>query len=139
MPASADHIKAAERNQQAIDYLILGGDAYTPWIITIAFYKALHMIEAVLAEENPPRHSADHSERNDLLKKTKKYEHFWRNYSPVYQASLVARYLSNLGGSKPFESYLTLEDCKNKLLNHRLRQIALTANRLIGNDVFSTK
>ncbi len=138
MPSSAAHIKAAEGNQQAIDYLILGGDAYTPWIVTIAFYKALHMIEAVLAEGNPPCHSVDHSTRNDLLKKTSKYQQLWKNYSPLYQASLVARYLSDLSGSKPMESYLTVDDCKNKILNHRLRQIALSANKLIGKDVFAT-
>lgn len=138
MPTSAAHIKAAEANQQAIDYLLLGGDAYTPWIVTIAFYKALHMIEAVLAEQNPPCHSVDHTARNDLLKKTRKYHQLWIHYSPLYQASLVARYLSALGGSKPMDTYLTVEDCKNKILNHRLRQIALSANKLIGKEVFPT-
>ncbi len=138
MPSSAAHIKAADGNQQAIDYLILGGDAYTAWIVTIAFYKALHMIEAVLAEQNPPCHNVDHGTRNDLLKKTRKYQQLWKHYSPLYQASLVARYLTSLGGSQPIESYLTVDDCKNKILNHRLRQIAMTANNLIGRDVFPT-
>ena len=36
------------------------------------------------------------------------------------------------------ETYLTVEDCKNKILNHRLRQIALSANNLIGKQVFPT-
>lgn len=138
MPTSAAHINAAKRNQQAIDYLMLGGDAYVPWIVTIAFYKALHIIEAVLAEQNPSSHTTDHGTRNDLLKRTKKYHHLWTHYSPLFQASLNARYLSGPAGSNPMDSYLSVDDCKNKILNHRLRQIALSANKLIGKDVFPT-
>ena len=50
MPSKEAHLTAAKRNQATIDYL-LAGDEHLPWVVTVAFYKALHLVEAVFAAD----------------------------------------------------------------------------------------
>ena len=51
MPSSEAHVRAALNNQATIDYLLAGGVVHAPWVVTVAFYKALHVVEAVLARQ----------------------------------------------------------------------------------------
>lgn len=93
MPSKSAHIAAATENQKAIDYLCKEIDSFSPWIVSIAFYKGLHVIEAVFAGEKPEGHADTHGGRHRILKTTNRYQNLWKNYCPLWQASLVARYL----------------------------------------------
>lgn len=94
MPSKEAHVAVAKRNQATLDFL-LGGDDHLPWVVTVAFYKALHIVEAVFAADrhSPMPHTDDHKVRNRLLKTTNRYAQLWRMYRPLWDASLVARYL----------------------------------------------
>src|SRR3990172_8898931 len=95
MPSKDAHLAAARENQDVIDYLCLQVDKFPGWIATVAFYKALHVVEALFAVDGTGSggHTDRHEDRNRLLKKTSRYQHIWKSYRPLYQASLIARYL----------------------------------------------
>ena len=133
LPSSEAHVRAALNNQATIDYLLAGGVVHAPWVVTVAFYKALHVVEAVLARQRPPLHKNEHLSRNLYLKTENRFRNIWTHYSVLFQVSQVARYLSDdAAGGK----YLTEDGIKDRIIGHHLRQLTLSANKLIGEDVF---
>jgi hypothetical protein len=42
---------------------------YPDWLITVAFYVALHQVDSKLASLSPPLHPANHGERNTFVSK----------------------------------------------------------------------
>jgi hypothetical protein len=132
MPSKQAHLAAADHNQAAIDHLRLRIVDLPDWVVVAAFYKALHLVEAVFAHDGI-NHAQDHGQRNEILKKTNRYKNLWRNYSPIWQASLVARYLEHVGpgDSRTFPNYLDAKTVESLVLNHYLRQIERTVQGLI--------
>lgn len=137
MPSKESHIAAAKRNQITLDYLLNGGDEHLPWAVTVAFYKALHVVEAVFAadKQSPVPHADDHKLRNQALKTVKRYQHLWRMYRPLWEASLIARYLrvdGNAATYTDFSQYMSREDVEARVLGHYLAQLEASAARLLG-------
>lgn len=133
MPSKAAHTQAARENQRAIDYLSEKIDEFPQWVTTIAFYKALHIVEAILAAEG--RHCDDHAARNLLLKTTRRFQHIWKHYRPLFNDSLIARYLREDGNSPTYDvfaTYLSPGEVRAQVLGHRLRQIEQSARTLLG-------
>ncbi len=128
MAAEAKHIASANRTQLTISHLLEKRDQNSPWVATTAFYKALHIVEAVFDNDRNIGHSSDHHCRENSLKRTRKYDHIARHYLPLSRASIVARYLL---GDDVFESYLPPEAVVSKLLHHHLRQIEKAAKRFL--------
>jgi hypothetical protein len=63
---------------------------FPEWIATLAFYKAVHVVEAVFRCQG--RHNChDHITRLDTLKRL--YDPLHQHFRPLYSASLIARYL----------------------------------------------
>jgi hypothetical protein len=59
---------------------------YPDWIVTVAFYVALHATDSLLAHDGISRvHS--HDTRNNVLMQTRRYEHIWRHYRPPCMTS----------------------------------------------------
>lgn len=124
----ADHIALANKNHDALVQLARQPERHAEWVATIAFYKAVQVVEAVLASELG-RHSNGHDARLDFLKRTK-FAEIFKAYRPLYSASLVARYL--VDSSRPklenkqsityhtFADYMSPEDVVRKLLKKRL-------------------
>lgn len=137
MPSEEAHLKLASRNQATIDHLLCDVPKFSEWITTIAFYKAVHLVEAVFSRDPNIRHTHDHKTRELQLKKTKKYAHLWKHYRPLWTASLIARYLEDLGGTahSSFSDYLSPEKVQDEILNHRLKQVENSANTLLGKPV----
>ena len=137
MPSKAAHVQAAQENQRAIDHLSEKIDEFPQWVTTIAFYKALHIVEAILAAEG--KHCDDHAARNLLLKSTRRFQHIWKHYRPLFNDSLVARYLREDGNSPTydvFSRYLSPSDVRTQVLGHRLRQIEQSARTLLREPDF---
>jgi len=130
MAAEAEHIASANRIQLTIAHLLEKREQNSPWIATLAFYKALHIVEAVFANDKNIGHSSDHQSRERSLKKTRKYDHLAKHYLPLARASLVARYLP---GHKVFEDYMLPDVVVSQLLRHHLRQIERSAKRFLRN------
>lgn len=107
MPSKQAHIQAAKSNQVTIDYL-LKDDAHLAWAVTVAFYNAMHTVEALLANgQESVEHTDDHKVRNRLLKSDRRYAQVWKMYRPLFEASLVARYLRSDDNGPTYEVFST--------------------------------
>lgn len=127
MPDKMAYLAAAQRDQKVIDYLLGGPADFSEWITTIAFYKALHLVEALFAHDGK-WHKKSHVSRESLLKATTRYSHIYEHYRPLWNASMVARYLL---GESIFSNYLSPEKVRSELLNHRLTKIEKSVFKLI--------
>lgn len=125
MPNEKSHLALANHNQDLLDQLVPKVEEFPDWVATVAFYKALHVVEAVLACGNPAQHGVDHPKRERTLKSNHKYKNIYQNYRPLYAASLVARYMKD--DQTDFTSYLSPAEVINKLLRHRLHQLERSA------------
>lgn len=95
------------------------------WIVTVAFYTALHAVDALLAADKV-RAITSHDARNDVLYRTHRYKNINRAYQPLYGLSRTVRYLADPAKWVPskdiethvFRSYLyRIERSVCKLLN----------------------
>jgi hypothetical protein len=141
MPSSSAHIAAAHRNQKTIDYLCRGDDVVSPWIATVAFYKALHIVEALFDRDPncPIDHTDDHSSRNHRLKTTQRYSSLWKHYRALYEASMIARYLQEDPAAQTFDvfsKYMPPAKVKTHILGHHLHQVQETVGRLLKDPNF---
>lgn len=134
MPSEASHLAIANRNQTVLDYLLQKPDGCAEWIVTVAFYKALHLVEAIFARDPKIRHGLNHETRDRFLKTERRYSHIWKHYRPLWAASIVARYLEGDSGSSytSFSEYLSTDEIKMQLLDHRLRQIEQSVHKLLS-------
>ena len=125
MPNERSHLSLANHNQDLLDKLILDIERFPDWAATVAFYKALHVVEAAFACENPVRHGSDHLARERILKNDRRYEVIYRHYRPLYAASMVARYMED--NQTSFTNYMSAHDVIAKLLKHRLHEVEKSA------------
>jgi len=63
----ADHISLANKNHAALTLLLSDHEQHPEWIATIAFYEAVHVVEAVFHHQSK-HDSRNHDERRDRLK-----------------------------------------------------------------------
>jgi len=133
MPTKDSHLAAAAHNHCVMDYLRAKLDQFPGWLVVVAFYKAVHLVEAVFAADGAG-HMHDHQTRNRVLKTTPRYKQLWKNYSPLWQASLVARYMEDGDGVEipSFAEYMPPETVENLVLKHYLHQVEQSVDKLIG-------
>lgn len=131
MPKENDHLVLAQHNQEAIDFLLTGGDRFPDWIATVAFYKALHLIDALLDREYG-LDGIDHGNRRHILKQNRRYRVIYEHYKAMEEASTIARYLAAPGGSayRTFADYCSPEKVREHLLKHRLAGIEKSIENL---------
>ena len=133
MPSEEDHINLAVANQVTLEFLMTEHGTHYPWVATVAFYKAVHISEAVFSRNVPPVHFSGHSDRNEELKT--KYPNLWKQFRPLWAASLIARYLedSNQGRApyKTFRDYMTPEKVETELIDNRLQALVIEAKPLL--------
>lgn len=131
MSSADDHIRQASHNQRILEFLLCHDPLPYDWITTVAFYKGVHLVEA-LFDADMSKHSGSHGERSVELKSQKRYEKIYQHYGPLYRAGRVARYLGI--GTKTYSGYAAYKAPKqviNELLNHNLRQIEKSVIRLL--------
>ncbi|HQU44369.1 MAG TPA: hypothetical protein PK867_16230, partial [Pirellulales bacterium] len=69
------------------------------------------------------------------LKTTNRDAQLWRLYRPLWEASLVARYLrvdDNAPTYDDFSQYMNRADIEQRVLGHYLAQIEASAAKLLG-------
>ncbi len=86
MGTKTDHKEKAEHNQKFLD--CIDPIKYADWVVTVGFYKALHLVEMIFAQKG--KHSDNHRDRHDTLKRS--FQDIWREYRPLYTLSRRARY-----------------------------------------------
>jgi hypothetical protein len=87
MATEADHARQATHNQAFLDSI--DRSLFPDWVITAAFYKAVHLAEGLLVRKG--QRSGSHLQRNGTLKR--KFPSVWREYRPLYNQSRAVRYL----------------------------------------------
>lgn len=122
MSCELDHIALANKNHCAMMCLHEDKDSHPEWVATIAFYKAVHIIQAVLSNARKSRH--DHKSRHAVLKSN--YPEIWKHYRPLWAASTIARYLYDNDSKTPYTSFS--DHCPSdkvfpRLVRKRLRSV----------------
>ena len=84
-----------------------------------------------MAHEN--QHFDNHFSRNSYLKTTNRFRNIWRNYKPLYDNSLKARYLmaTNQSAESLIETSLGQTGVQDKIMNHYLRQVEKSVSKII--------
>jgi hypothetical protein len=68
---------------------------YPDWQVTVAFYAALHSIDALLAFDKVIDRVINHDTRNAVLMHTNKYAFLNKKYQPLYSLARTVRYLAD--------------------------------------------
>ena len=122
-----------QKNQAALQEL-LGTGRHPEWVATIAFYKAVHLVEAVLACDRS--HSNSHKDRADRIKRNRHLNSIFSSYRMLMTASMVARYLSDNDGKddacyEQFEDFIPLKEVETQLVNRYLAHIENVVQKVL--------
>lgn len=113
MPTAEAHIDKQNRTQLALSDLqqSQNNPQHGGWIVTLAFYKALHAVDSYFAKQRiaPEVHQKGHGRRQQQVQNHLGSIH--REYSALYTASIQARY----------EEYTHEPQEVTRLVNHALR------------------
>ena len=125
MASHSTHLNQWKHNRS---FLPLIPSDYPDWLVTVVFYTALHVIDAVLAADKVTRiHS--HETRNDVLQRTNRYSKIYKLYHPLYQLARTVRYLAN-----PAE-WIKYTDVDDKVIQAYLYPIEKSAETLLKADL----
>ncbi len=102
MPRFESHLLQAQRNLKFLEVSASCFDIvseYLEWYMTVKFYTALHLVDAVFAKSGI--HPPDHKGRNDGIFKFKKQfsTECARRFVDLYNLSIKARYLQDEGAT----------------------------------------
>jgi hypothetical protein len=87
MATESEHRQQAEQNGAFL--ATIDQERFPEWVVTVAFYKAVHLIEMVFAHDSR-KPGGSHGRRNQVLKRH--YPDIWKQYRPLYTFSRMARY-----------------------------------------------
>lgn len=132
MASEADHISLANRNHEFLVGLLQEGK-FPDWAATVAFYKAVHVVEAVFAADLK-RDSTSHTDREDTLK-INKYKKIFKDYTHLLTASRIARYLESRNDGK-FNQFSDFMDAQavNRLVAQRLYGVEQNSLRFLTDN-----
>jgi len=94
MASPEAHIAKAKHNIKTIT--LLSQDlTQKDWIVTVAFYTALHIVDTVLfyTQEGFQKHGQSHDKREETIKNDQRLDKIWDCYRPLLNHSIIARYL----------------------------------------------
>jgi inorganic triphosphatase YgiF len=107
MASESNHLRKAEKNQAFLDTI---SDEFPDWLAIVAFYKAVHLVEAIFARRGSPSH--DHRDRNMKLKRA--HPEIWKHFGPLYKASKWLRYT---------DQTIDASEVREELIGKRLKTI----------------
>ena len=119
MPTRQQHIKKYEENKLLLGTKLSVENAeFYNWIVTVAFYAALHLVEARLADDNID--SSDHTARNNNVERFNYFQPIRAKYKVLYDRSRVARYDATFMNEKKARFALScLETIEHELHNKK--------------------
>ena len=131
MPNEKNRLKLADKNKLVVEFLCQKMDQFSDWVTCVAFYRALHLVEALLARDK--KHGRDHGTRKDILAQTPRYQKIYKHYRRLYAASIIARYLQDGDGVsyESFSEFMSLEQVTQEILGHHLKQIEQSVEKLL--------
>jgi hypothetical protein len=93
MPRSNDHLRQAEHNQDLLRSLDLETFPFRDWVATIAFYAALHYVQAWFAAQGRGMQFTTHERRNREMNNIAEFRPIvWPSYRTLADQSHLARY-----------------------------------------------
>ena len=125
MASSSNHIALANKNQLALNTLVQDASRHPEWVATIAFYKAIHVIEAACRNLGL-KHPYNHKSRLELLRVKNELKPIYRHFKALYVASCIARYLHDHDSKTDFSSfvdYISASDVHRDLVQNRLKNV----------------
>jgi hypothetical protein len=102
MPSRTRHIEQAKSNSRFLSAFDLAKTQHPDWAITVAFYTAVHLVEAVFASRSPAVHFYKHEDRNSEVSSA--LPDISDSYMAMYLAGRRARYFCQ--DVKPVEAQL---------------------------------
>jgi hypothetical protein len=91
MPTEQIHLAQASHNKDLIVYLTAANPGFPDWVITVAFYSAIHLLEAFLAKQLG-YHSKSHVTRDSALSKFSQLKPIYVDYSELKNTCWASRY-----------------------------------------------
>lgn len=91
MPAARDHQAQAQHNRQLLAHLCIGACTHPDWATTVAFYTAVHLLEAYFDRKQKP-HSKTHAQRYFTLTSMPELSPVNRSYQELKDLGRVSRY-----------------------------------------------
>ena len=133
MPSRNEHLAVVRDNLECLKRVCCDEYQSPAWATTVIFYSGLHVVNCVF-EGLGHLHETDHKGRNAKLKRDNRFRKIWRHYKPLWQDSLVARYLSSdeAGTVSSFGDYMSASKVVEVHLNHNFKQILASAEKLLG-------
>lgn len=136
MAAESDHIALANRNHQTLLYLLACPADHPEWITTVAFYKAVHIVEAVFVTQMGAN-CRGHEDRLNKLQRRPSFAPIYMEFRPLWGASSVARYLYDRDTNtayKCFTDFMPATKVSEKIVLGRLRKIEQACVSLISEE-----
>jgi hypothetical protein len=135
MPSEVAHVALANRLQGSLDSLLLDVKTHVEIIAVTAFYKSVHVVEAVFARDPAIRHTREHKARLRMIASTRRYSQLYKPFNALWSASLVARYLEDQGsgrGFTQFSEFLPPDAIRRELLDRYLLTFENLAVQLLS-------
>ncbi len=143
MPDERTHVAAAVHNQEVLDHL-LREDSCCDWAAVVAFYKALHVVEAVFWRNHDGFHASSHGSRERLLKRNRRrYGEIYKRYAKLSRLSMIARYLESRTGPGPdkekkayssFTQVMTAEEVRDIVVGAWLKELVERAKQFLSRE-----
>ena len=122
MATPANHLDQWRHNRRLVAQI---PRAFPDWIVTVTFYAALHIVDALLASDTV-RGITSHDARNRVLQTTNRYNFIWLRYGQLYMLSRTVRYLA-----EPTK-WVSVEDIQSKVFPRYLYPIEQSVEKLLG-------
>ena len=94
MPTTQEHVEKQNSIRITLSYLQQSQNRsqHADWIVTLAFYKALHAVDSYFAKKGIDRrgHDKSHPERDKQVQNH--LSNIYGKYFALYNASIMARY-----------------------------------------------
>lgn len=124
MAEFSDHLEQWRHNRS---FLSVIPPQYPDWIVTVAFYTAVHAVDSLLARDRQTVTS--HEARNDILIRTNRYQKIRTHCLQLYDLSRTVRYLAK--PAKWVPTHLIME----KVIRELLYPIENSVQKLIEGEL----
>lgn len=124
MPSPDDHIRQWTHNRA---FLVTIEPGFRDWVVTAAFYTALHAVDTLLAFDKVTVTS--HEGRNRTLAEVNRYEKVHDAYDPLYKLARTVRYLADPG------KWIPSEQVQKQVIERYLYPIERSVQKLIARDL----
>ncbi|MDB5056178.1 MAG: hypothetical protein JWM44_4228 [Bacilli bacterium] len=91
MPTLDEHVKQFQKNISVVETLESLDNPPNDWIVVIAFYAALHLVEKKMLADHNQKFSR-HSQRNKLIATQRTLEDISAEYDSLFMESCKYRY-----------------------------------------------